>query len=362
VPHELNALIIGRGSAGVRILLIGGGVHPIPPTGYGAIERILTDFQAALLAAGEEALIINRVRHRRMRDEYPFAWELPRLLAREPYDILHANTPVVANRLAGRRLPYVYTSHSRHWFYREQLSHRWGYFLERRAVRKARAVVALTEPLRQTMERHVRPPLPPISVIPFGVDTVRFRPIWERRTGRTALGVGVVAPFKRWEIAARALRGTGITLRIAGPTPSAEYAAQVRSEGDSVTMLGEVPNDELERLFAESDLLIHPSAVEILSATVLEALAAGLPVLGGRSVEGVVEEGVTGWVDRSTTPDGLARGLREKAVLLAGDGALRRRMGESGRRVAEDRYSWPKVVAQHLEVYRRVAASSPPRA
>ena len=346
----------------MRILLIGGGVHPIPPTGYGAIERILADFSTALAAAGHEAVIINQVRHRRMRDEYPFAWQLPRLLAREPYDILHANTPVVGNRLAGRHLSYVYTSHSRHWFYREQLSHRWGYYLERRAARRASAVVALTDPLRLAMERAVRPPLPPISVIPFGVDATRFRPAWERRTGRVALGVGMVAPFKRWEVAARALRGTGLTLRIAGPTPSPGYAARIRSEGDFVELLGEVSGAELERLFAESDLLLHPSAVEILSATVLEALAAGLPVLGGTSVDGVVDEGRTGWVVRSDSPQELARGLREKATLLAGDDALRRRLGEAGRAVALERYAWPMVVGRHLEVYRAVVAAHPGRA
>ena len=342
----------------MRILLIGGGVHPIPPTGYGAIERILTDFRAALIAAGEEAVIVNRVRHRRMRDEYPFAWELPKLLAKERYDVLHANTPVVANRLAGRRLPFVYTSHSRHWYYREKLSHRWGYFLERRAVRRASAVVALTEPLRRTMQANVAPPLPPISVIPFGVDTERFRPAWDRRSGRTALGAGVVAPFKRWELAAQALKGTGIRLQIAGPIPSPAYAERVRSAGDSVALLGEVPPEELVRLFAESDLLVHPSAVEILSATVLEALASGLPVLGGPSVEGVVEDGVTGWAEATSSPEALARGIRERAVALVGDDGLRRRMGEAGRRAAEERYAWPKVVAQHLEVYRAVIAGA----
>ncbi len=343
----------------MRILLIGGGVHPIPPTGYGAIERILTDLQGALTAAGAEVVIINRVRHRRMRDEYPFAFELPKLLARESYDVLHAHTPVVANRLAGRRLPYVYTSHSRHWYYRERLSHRWGYFLERRAVRKARAAIALTEPLRTTFERVVPLPRPPITVIPFGVDAERFRPAWDRRTGRTALGVGVVAPFKRWEVAARALRGTGVSLRIAGPIPSAAYADQVRADGDGVTLLGEVSNAELERLFAESDLLVHPSAVEILSVTVLEALAAGLPVLGGTSVDGVVDDGRTGFVDRSSTAEGLAAGIRERAVRLAQDDALRRTMGEAARAVALDRYSWPKVAAQHLAVYRSVAPGPP---
>ena len=44
----------------MRILLIGGGVQPIPPTGYGGVERVLADFQTALLAAGHEAEEMDR--------------------------------------------------------------------------------------------------------------------------------------------------------------------------------------------------------------------------------------------------------------------------------------------------------------
>lgn len=346
-------------SAGhVRVLLIGGGVHPIPPTGYGAVERILDEFRRALVAAGVEAEVVNRVRKRRMRDEYPFAWELPSLLRGQRYDVLHANTPVVANRLAGRQLPFVYTSHSRHWFYRERWTHRWGYFLERRAVRRATAVVALTDPLAATMRRVVRPPLPPLAVIPFGVDTARFRPIPGARTGRRALGVGVVAPFKRWEIAARALRGTGISLTVVGPRPDPAYAALVRSAGDSVTLTGEVDPAELVRLYGESDFLVHPSSVEVLSAAVVEALASGLPVLGGPAVAGVVDDGRTGWVVPATENGALADGLRAHATALAEDPTLRARMGAESRGVAESRYAWPRVVERHLEVYRDVLARS----
>ncbi len=345
----------------MRVLLLGGGVQPIPPTGYGAVEQILADLKVSLEAAGQEVAVVNRVRHRRMRDEYPFAWELPRLIERERYDVLHANTPVVANRLAWNGYPYVYTSHSRHWFYRERLSHRWGYWLERRAVRHARAVIALTEPLAATMRSTVRPPLPPVTVVPFGVDDRRFAPAWERRTGRRALGVGVVAPFKRWHVAAAALKSSGLSLRIAGPIVSTAYAAVVRQSGSEVELLGEVGPEELERLFAESDFLVHPSAVEVLSATVLEALAAGLPVIGGEAVRGVVDEGLTGWV----VPEGPRMPLEEfrrHAVDLARDDALRRRMGDAGRRVAQDRFSWPRIAAQHIAIYRSVAepSGSPP--
>jgi glycosyltransferase involved in cell wall biosynthesis len=340
----------------VRVVLIGGGVQPIPPTGYGAVERIIVDLQRGLELAGHEAVVVNRVRHRRTRDEVPFALELPGLLRGERFDVLHAHTPVVANRLAWSGLKFVYTSHSRHWYYRRGLTHRWGYWLERRAVARARATVALTEPLARTMRATVRAPRPlPISVIPFGVDADRFRPSWPARTGRRALGVGVVAPFKRWSLAAAALRGTGIELRIAGPTPDAAYAGRVRASGDHVELLGEVAPDTLARLYAESDFLLHPSAVEVLSATVLEALAAGLPVLGGPALEGALTEGRSGWTVPDRDEGAFVAGLRSHALALASDDGLRRTMGEAARSEAEARYAWPAIVQAHLAVYRAAA-------
>ncbi len=336
----------------MRVLLLGGGVHPIPPTGYGAVERIVADLATALSAAGVDVGIVNEVRRGRTRDEIPFALSLPRRLRRETFDLLHAHTPVVANRLALARQPFVYTSHSRHWYYRAGLTHRWGYWLERRAVHRSRTTIALTEPLARTMRAVVPEPLPPIEVIPFGVDAEAYRPAWSRRTGRRALGVGVVAPFKRWHLAGRALRGTGAELAIAGPIVSEEYAESVRREGPHVHLLGEVPEEELRNLFAESDFLLHPSVVEILSATVLEALAAGLPVLGGTGVEGVVAPGVSGWRVRDEDPEPFAHAMRERAIELLASDELRHRMGEAARAEALTRYSWTAIAARHLEVYR----------
>jgi len=345
----------------VRIVLVGGGVEPIPPPGYGGTERFIADLQAALRGAGHDVAVVNRVRHRRLRDEYPFAWELPRLLRDLRYDVVHANSPVVANRLALSRLPYVYTSHSRHWYYRERLSHRWGYWLERRAVRHAAAPVALTEPLARTMAKAVGKTRRAIEVIPFGIDGERFRPEWDRRGGDVALGVGVVAPFKRWELAAEALRGTGLRFVLAGPTPDRDYASHVRAAGDRVELVGELSEDDLRRRFAESDLLVHPSRAELLSGTVVQALSSGLPVVGGPALAGAVDDGRTGWCVPDADLAAFVAGMRQRSLELARDPALRRRMGEAARASAQERYAWPRVVERYEEVYRAVAERSETR-
>ncbi len=343
----------------MRIALIGGGVEPIPPTGYGGTERFIADLESALRTAGHDPFVINRVRHHRLRDEYPFAWELPRLLRAERYDVVHANSPVVGNRLAGQRIPYVYTTHSRHWYYRERLSHRWGYWLERRAVRRSAAPVALTAPLAVTIRGAVGSTRRPIAVIPFGVDLERFRADWGHRSGRTAVGVGVVAPVKRWEVAAASVRGTGARLVLVGPTPDPEYANRLRAFGPEVELTGEVSADELARRLAESDLLLHPSRVELLSGAVVQALASGLPVVGGPAVAAAIEDGRNGWSVDDRDPAAFQDGLRRRVGELVADPGLRRTMGEAARASAEERYSWPRVVEQYLELYRAVAAGPP---
>ena len=251
-----------------------------------------------------------------MRDEYPFARSVPSRVGSIPHDIVHASTPVVARALAATRIPFVYTTHSRHWFERRGVTQRWGYHLEKRAVRHARTTIALTDRLASEIRRSVGP-LPPdrLPVIPIGVDAERFQPRWQERTGSRALGVGIVASIKRWELAAAALRDTQFRLRLAGPLTDPAYAERVRASGQNVELLGELTDAQLIEEFARADLLIHPSRVELLPGVVLQAFASALPVLGAGPLGSVVEEGRTG-ISRPLERDG--RGDRASVTSTRG--------------------------------------------
>ncbi|HEV2316196.1 MAG TPA: glycosyltransferase family 4 protein [Thermoplasmata archaeon] len=346
--------------SGLRVLLVGTGVFSIPPTGYGGVERTLDELARALTSAGASVEVLNEVRRGRTIDEYYFALHLKRLLRGRAYDALHASTPVVANRLAMLGLPYVYTTHSRHWFLREGWRQSWGYFLERRAVLRARAAIALTKTLRDQMVRALAPRGPTeFPVVPIGVDLERFRADASARNGRRVLGVGVIRPFKRWEVAAQALRGSGLELTIVGPISDPGYAAGLRAIGPHVRLAGELSEGELTREFARSDLLVHPSSVELLAGVVLQGLAAGLPVVGAPPVADLIDEGVTGFV----VPDGdgtAAMSDRLAAVVtgILADPAMHRRMSEAARASAERRFSWPAVARAHLELYARARSAA----
>ncbi|MDE1838054.1 MAG: glycosyltransferase family 4 protein [Euryarchaeota archaeon] len=345
----------------MRVLLLGSGVLPVPPTGWGAVERAVDGLSRGLRSLGVEADILQRVGRGRPSDEYRFALALPKMLRQERFDLLHASTPVVANRLVLKGLPYVYTSHSRHWNGPTHgLTQAWGFYLEKRACSRARGTIALTSEVADLMRR-VHPPTRPerTRVIPNGVDPSFFRADWSVRLGHQVLGVGAVHPRKRWHLAARAVQEVPeALLTIVGPVQDAAYAQRVVKEGggpERVVLTGEVPEEELLRRYATSDLLLHPSGSELLSISVLEAMASSLPVVGTTVLSGEVPGGTVGvLVDERLPTDPMVAAFRDALLALLPDGSRRRVMGEAGRRVIEERHSWVKVAEATLAFYREL--------
>jgi glycosyltransferase involved in cell wall biosynthesis len=93
---------------------------------------------------------------------------------------------------------------------------------------------------------------------------------------------------------------------------------------------------------------------EGISNTILEAMASGLPVLAthvGANAE-LVEPGVSGELVPANDVSALAAAL----LALAQDPARSAVMGVAGRRIVEQRFSLPAMVAAYEGVYRRLLA------
>ncbi|MEU6417174.1 glycosyltransferase family 4 protein [Streptomyces spiralis] len=113
----------------------------------------------------------------------------------------------------------------------------------------------------------------------------------------------------------------------------------------SVRFTGPVPWAELPAHYGAGDVFAMPCRtrrggldVEGLGIVYLEASATGLPVVAGDSggAPDAVLDGETGWVVRGGSPEQAA----DRIVTLLGDAALRRRMGERGRRWVEEKWRW----------------------
>jgi glycosyltransferase involved in cell wall biosynthesis len=151
------------------------------------------------------------------------------------------------------------------------------------------------------------------------------------------LYVGLLTPRKGVVdllTASRLLRERGVDheLRLLGGTPDEgpEAEAEVRAAlDDSTRLLGTRPPEEMPTAFAEADVFCLPSWWEAMPLSVLEAMAAGLPVVATDvgDVSRAVEEGVTGHLVAVRSPEELADALQP----ILEDERLRRQMGAAGR-------------------------------
>ncbi|MGB9662819.1 MAG: glycosyltransferase [Moorellaceae bacterium] len=110
--------------------------------------------------------------------------------------------------------------------------------------------------------------------------------------------------------------------------------------------------DDVPKLLADSDVFILPSDWEGVPLTVLEAMAAGKPVVA-TAVGGVpelVEDGVTGILVPPRNPEALAQGI----LRLAKDPHLRQRMGKAARERALERFDIARTAREYEALYLRL--------
>ena len=333
----------------MRIVLVGAGMIPIPPPGYGAVEKHIWNLAQALEARGHSVRIVNKVFGTRSKDEYRFAFWARKEVAREPYDVLHLHTPGVAtilNAMGPRRS--VYTTHSRHWSGTRDLGERVGFFLERRAVAAAQEVIAVSRFVAQQIPRHAH-------VVPNGVDVERYAPRLAARTGKLVVGVGEIAEHKQWHVAAAALQGTDAQLRIAGPIRDVAYARRV--EGLGAQLLGALDESELTNLLGEADVLAHPSVSESFGMAVVEGMCAGLPVVCSDLLSFLVTHGKEGYLIPTSGEEERVRRMRAFLQELLATPQTRSRMGAAARETAVRGYSWASVAERVEAVYEKAVSA-----
>jgi starch synthase len=308
-------------------------------------------------------------------------------MARDPVsaDIVHSHTWYVAlGGLLVRTLfaiPLVVTVHSleplRPWK-EEQLGpgyavSRWA---ERVAVEGADRVIAVSAQMREDVLRLFSVDAERVRVIHNGVDAQAFR--WTER--REALARhGVRAPYALFvgriseqkgifhllEAAAELPEGVQLVLCASAPdTPELEdrLRAAVAGRPRVRWINAMLPEEEVVQLYSHAAVFVCPSVYEPFGLINLEAMACGTPVVAS-SVGGIREVVVhdeTGLLVPPADPAALAAAIR--TVLAHPERAAA--FGRAGRRLVEMRFSWERIAAQTLDLYREAIAahhSRPPR-
>lgn len=146
------------------------------------------------------------------------------------------------------------------------------------------------------------------------------------------------------------------------PTPEGRHMAVWQALADQLRLGAHVQftgwRGDIPALTARFDVAAQASKYwEGWAMSVLEAMACGKPVVATRigGVPEVVEHGVTGLL----VEPGDVAGLADAVVSLLQDPALRRRLGEAGRRRAEERFDQRRLVARMQGAYREILGERP---
>ena len=232
--------------------------------------------------------------------------------------------------------------------------------MTRLVIRRARAVVVPSR-AHLALSNELRGFESKVEVIPFGIDQTRWEVVPPPPPGAAprAIFIGRLVAYKGLDVLLRALEQVpDLRLDIVGSGPEGprlRTLAQALAITDRVRWYGEYPDDDLPRRMADADFLVLPSVTveEMFGLVVLEAMAAGRPVITTALPSAVREvnvPGVTGLEVPLRDVGALARALET----LSRDGGRRAMMGEAGRKRVQERFTQSAMAAKHIELYQRI--------
>jgi glycosyltransferase involved in cell wall biosynthesis len=280
---------------------------------------------------------------------------------RRPVDVLHAHVfsaGVLALLIGHGRVPVVLSEH--HTDFIEGKVHGRDARLGRFAMRRA----ALVCPVSPLLEHHLRAfePRGRYEVVPNVVDVEAFAATRTERTGGPVrlVVVALLSRQKGIEYLLRALpalrQAVGeLVLDVVGDGPirsGLEALASRETPPGVVTFHGRQDRERIAEMLHSSDVFVLPSLVESFGIVLVEALAAGLPVVTTRDVglASVIEDGLG-----EIVPSGDVTALVEALTRVAS--SLDRFPAAKARRHAQS-YRAAAVAPQWDDIYTRLASPS----
>ncbi|MFT5199363.1 MAG: glycosyltransferase involved in cell wall biosynthesis [Planctomycetota bacterium] len=222
--------------------------------------------------------------------------------------------------------------------------------------------------------------LPKVTLIPNGVHVPRFAPNADHRKAlrsqygipENAFVVGTVAhlrPVKRLDrmiracaqVSEAALAGRSLYLLLVGDGDEKQMletlARTNMPHGGKVIFTGHLPDPA--PAYSAMDALALSSASEQQPVSVLEAMAASLPILStdvGDVRYTVSEEAVSLLVDPKLSDEQIEKGLATSLEEVLSDSTLRKNLGEASLRQVKEKYSFEAMFNAYGEVFERAMA------
>lgn len=307
----------------------------------------------------------------RFMRQISFAWFAERQIRREGCDLVHSH-----DRIFRMDLLTMHGVPHEQWI-REARNKRLTLFdramawVERKGVTgpDLRMVLPVSGLVREAFLRAYPIPAHRVRVIHPGISPERFTSLGLegcRKRIRTRYGlsetdvvilfVGMNFEIKRLSLVIEGMAelvrnengASGLRLLVVGKGNPGAYLAQARRLGIGDRLVFAGVTHEVEAYYLASDMFVMPSVFDTFGMAVLEAMAAGLPVIITEKVgaRDLLTDGVQGFIlSESPRPEHLAAKI---APLL--DPEHRRKMGEQARVTAQG-HTWDRVAAEMEAVY-----------
>lgn len=310
-------------------------------------------------------------------------------------DVVHSHTwySGLGGHLTGllKGIPHVATAHSlephRPWK-REQLGG--GYdvssWSERNAMEYADAVIAVSARMKDAiLDAYPRISPDKVHVVLNGIDTELWypRPTWEESKEQNGwsvleeLGVDPSRPMVAFVgritrqkgvahlVKAASLFDDGVQLVLCAGAPDTPEIAKeteqlvhdLQEKRDGIFWVQDMlPKEKIQEILTAVDSFVCPSIYEPLGIVNLEAMACGTAVVASDvgGIPEVVVDGETGTLVHydESDPEGFERGIAAAVNNMVADRDRATKIGQAGKRRAEDVFSWENIAQQTVEVYK----------
>jgi len=227
---------------------------------------------------------------------------------------------------------------------------------------KASAIIAQTKYMKNQVEKICSKD---ITILPNGVDVTRFMRIspgevrQELSIGekcKTVLFIGNLRPIKGVEYLIEAMTKVAqnypesrlVVVGVDFQDGKLQELAQEKNLQERIIFTGSIPPHEIPEYMVAADIFVLPSLSEGFPNVLLEAMAAGLPIVATRAggIPEIVTDGENGFLVEPRNSQQLA----DKIMLLLQDENVRKHLSSNNIKKAEQ-YNWSEIVTSLEEVY-----------
>ncbi len=359
----------------------------LPSSAFGGLEIQMVKRAADAIRNGESSLFVGRPGRRperyalsldvpvetlEVRRDYidlVAAYRLGKILRRAESDVCivgesnHLSLAILAAKLSRTHPAVIYYQQLHSSRKKKDPFHNWVY-------RNLDGAVVLTQKLKDSLTHRTILPKEKIRVIPYGIEVNAFDPEKHNKKqnrrqfdlpeDRFLVGlVGRIEESKGQDVAIEAFVKANLpdsTLVICGAPQTQEYLEHLKRRtaelhlGESVRFLPFTT--EIPALVNTFDLSLLPSRGETFGLVVIEAMAAGVPVIGtdAEGVPEIIRHEENGMLVTPGDIDALASAMRR----LREDGGLRHKLGTRARQDTTDRYDYARQTEKFFEYCRTV--------